>query len=922
MREIAPLVAGLGLLLALAPAADAQQRFTVDDTTNLGTPFKGQVIIRGTGLEARITIKGVERKQRYTVEIPEDRTVKSIDIVEIAAVTSASNGTLPNGTPTVGATGVLERLGDGPTEAGSGSDDPAPTKTAKTFKDPKNFRLVPILEGSTYTPRIVNADGSDLDPEKEWLVGSEFTVKGALFASSEAETGLNATYRWSVEGKQLASYTVSVGKYKGEEIVFYHGRPDLEDAYSRYRNIVDISRTPLGFGVESVELSAKHLNADALTLFWKTEGAGARKVTLRADVEVNGFKERYETEVAIKVRRSDNPARYIFSCEGKRALPGGLDVLPNHEQWHYNYRGTDKFIFFHREFLRFYNNFRDLFGYLPVMEEFDPAGPAFGEDLANYTYLTETGGTQTSPQHAATKLADFKNISDLGDDLESPFHNRGHGTISRFKSDMGGVRTAPMCEVFFKWHTKVDNVALDYQDLKEAEVLANEVIEEKLAKANTLSPDPDAPEFEDMSGLWRESGKAPDGTSYTAMTAIKKTGHNIYKLFGKGKLETGAGFSYSAQGRRNSETEFEVLHDTKTRGLAGRMLPDVTSVPAIKAKYALSAKKFTGSFSIGDKTGEATYRLADDPAVTFDPPSLILRSGQRGTVKVSVTPPETLDMVWVTDDGFMINGGVKKNRREGAKLIRLEGQAPGEFKLVALLSQGGHELSGITVTVVPDLETDLMARIQQAKASGKTPSVVFDIDDTLFDSRARSQGLLHMYGEANGVDALKSIPLEKIRNDVFRTLNALRYTGTDKGAIKSFHDARWTDGEHYHLDAAYPGALKVAKDAANAGAQIVYLSERPSDQQGATQQQLWANGFPAGNLILMERSMSISRWKAEKLEALAAESTVVGVFDNEPRAVNALAKVAPTGTVFRMDTTMKPQSPDLADGVETLRSFH
>jgi len=117
-------------------------------------------------------------------------------------------------------------------------------------------------------------------------------------------------------------------------------------------------------------------------------------------------------EVPVKVRRSENPARHGFTFG---TLPGGLEILPNHAGWHSAYRGSDKFIMFHREFLKSYNDWRQMFGYLKVMEEYDPTMPAYGEDLANYTYLTEEGGEEASWNHGAKKLGDFNML--LGGDV-------------------------------------------------------------------------------------------------------------------------------------------------------------------------------------------------------------------------------------------------------------------------------------------------------------------------------------------------------------------------------------------------------------------------------------------------------------------------------------------------------------------------
>ena len=301
----------------------------------------------------------------------------------------------------------------------------------------------------TFRVIVEKNDGSALTGV-EYLVGEKVELRARIEPLTAGGTVPTIeSHNWTVPGSSIKSYSLDI--ITGFTDI-WNGRPG-QTGNARHANMLTLTQAALA------EADRQAAN---ISFYWTSEGQN-RRVTCRVragGAEATG-------EGTINVRRSTNPARDLYNNTSK--FSGNWDTRLNHSSWHPAFTGTDRFIYFHREYLRGYNVWRQLFGYPAHVATADPAAPGsgeFGGQNAKPTYLTTAGGTERSSQHNAQRLADFANADQLGDDLEDPWHNTGHGMEGDkdpANTDMYNPSIATRCEVFYIWHTRVDNVARDWE---------------------------------------------------------------------------------------------------------------------------------------------------------------------------------------------------------------------------------------------------------------------------------------------------------------------------------------------------------------------------------------------------------------------------------------------------------------------------
>ncbi|MGK5084035.1 HAD family hydrolase [Bdellovibrionota bacterium FG-1] len=213
----------------------------------------------------------------------------------------------------------------------------------------------------------------------------------------------------------------------------------------------------------------------------------------------------------------------------------------------------------------------------------------------------------------------------------------------------------------------------------------------------------------------------------------------------------------------------------------------------------------------------------------------------------------------------------------------------------------------------------VLRQIIQAVESGTwaetTPLVIFDVDDTLFDSRTRTVAIMRdIAGQAEVIREypeaarqLATVALNDIRffhDDTMKSLGI-----TDPAIITKFRDL-WAAQFFSNLcamDTPINGAAEYVHELADAGAQIIYLTGRDEPRMGpGTRDGLLRNGFPMDNSVQLlmkpDAKMDDLVYKTDAFRRISTMGKVIAGFENEPRNLNEMHRNFPDAIMIFLDT--------------------
>lgn len=177
---------------------------------------------------------------------------------------------------------------------------------------------------------------------------------------------------------------------------------------------------------------------------------------------------------------------------------------------------------------------------------------------------------------------------------------------------------------------------------------------------------------------------------------------------------------------------------------------------------------------------------------------------------------------------------------------------------------------------------DLRARV----ANGEKCRVVFDIDDTLVDTRGRTLAIAKAWDAEKGTKTFARLTLSKVGKTPQETCKAL---GLSEGLTKAFSgywNVRFFGGALFAEDLALPKMVAWAKEAKAAGAEVVYLTGRTETARAGTLAELRRLGVPDADdahLVLKPKaSTKTAPWKSQLLSQWAGQSHL-GWFVTESR---------------------------------------
>lgn len=225
----------------------------------------------------------------------------------------------------------------------------------------------------------------------------------------------------------------------------------------------------------------------------------------------------------------------------------------------------------------------------------------------------------------------------------------------------------------------------------------------------------------------------------------------------------------------------------------------------------------------------------------------------------------------------------------------------------------------------PEVLPGIVQRAQDSVANGQRPVVVFDLDDTLFDSRTRTQVIFREFAQDTGnqsqfpneTQVLARIRLEDIYYLLKDTLVNLGIDSPEfESALNTYWVARFFTNAYCAVDRPIVGAAKYVRDLEAAGAYIIYLTGRDTPNMGeGTKAALLSNHFPTdsdGTFLLMKSDHAIDdlTFKKAAFSWIQQQGTVIAGFENEPKNINAYDAAFAGGTMVFLDT-IRSGAPDV-----------
>ena len=432
----------------------------------------------------------------------------------------------------------------------------------------------------------------------------------------------------------------------------------------------------------------------------------------------------------------------------------------------------------------------------------------------------------------------------------------------------------------------------------------------------------------DLSGLWQVEGTLEDGSRYSGHVTLSPKGES-WELVGQALFEGGAPLVWRAAGSLEGQ-QLTLVRGQASGGAVG-VIAGGDGQAGVSAVYALAAdgRRLEGQVDLPGPAGVASerYLKVGAPAGRFARERVVLRRGESVEVGVSLDPAEALGVAFV--------GGARPSHvvvsRPAPDRVLIHGRAPGATALLLRLGAHGPVLARLPLEVRPSLLQETLERVREQAATGKKPVVIFDLDDTLFDTRPRTLAILRAYPHEPRLAALE---LHQVVHGLPETLmnagfSAAEVEGEKGEKVRRFWSKRFFDDESLRLDAPIPGAVEYVRALVAAGAHPVYLTGRQEQTRQLSQEVLDGAGFPAGTLFLKPNpGPNVPKESTPAFKGRIARSEVpnlglaVAAFDNEPANCNAFRESLPAAaTVVFLDTLYPDDSPALTAGIDALPDF-
>lgn len=198
---------------------------------------------------------------------------------------------------------------------------------------------------------------------------------------------------------------------------------------------------------------------------------------------------------------------------------------------------------------------------------------------------------------------------------------------------------------------------------------------------------------------------------------------------------------------------------------------------------------------------------------------------------------------------------------------------------------------------------------------GEGLRVIFDIDNTLVDTRARTRAAADRFARRSPDYApLAGLPLSAIRYDGQETARAL---GLDAAAARAFHadwDRFFWQPESLRHDRPMRTTVQLARQAKAAGAEVFYLTGRIESLKEPTIGQLRRLGLPDADAahVVCKPSVRVrtAPFKQQVVSDMLRQGCRIAWFMSDSRTdIAAAQRVLPPRSCVLVDFPVQPAGP-------------
>lgn len=228
----------------------------------------------------------------------------------------------------------------------------------------------------------------------------------------------------------------------------------------------------------------------------------------------------------------------------------------------------------------------------------------------------------------------------------------------------------------------------------------------------------------------------------------------------------------------------------------------------------------------------------------------------------------------------------------------------------------------------------------RVKKTADRPTVLLDLDSTLYEVGPRSHQILREWLESKDSEVfhevkevLRGLKKEHIGYSLNDTFAMIGLSHAEERVAKALHSAKsfWRDrfftNEYLSFDLAYDGAAEFVQDIYGLGAEIIYLTGRDEPGMGkGTRARLLKDGFPwekDRTHLLLKKSFELDDLdhKASASEYVRGVGTLVASFENEPPNIVALSDIFPEAMHVFMDSVYSDRPATPKDGLYRITAF-